>query len=359
MAQFKPSVETLSQLEIATRTNKPVILAPEEFQSELDKVATRYINLYARRYTANEVVGMMELQKIVKNRFENLTVAGLADGSISKPADVQTLLNGNAMMEPIEERAIIEAYHSGVNEAMTYIYIFFSFKVYDYMHTSKRFGNKNEAEMYDALQTYLYTIVEKFNFNIIKNGGLSTKYYNQMMCDYVREQFEGKENSFFTYGRRQVTDLNKVRQIAAEDWKTLSIEEISKKYGIPKVSLRRYLDTQSVIRLDSACIDSDGCLSDNYENFSDNSSALKDVEECVATNQRYEQWCVLLEKQHIDKRTAESIKSAFLFYDEMSQIERGKTKKAPQRVYKNTADEVGVPVKVVEKVIHSFGEIFS
>ena len=350
---------TLHQLQIATKTNKPSVAAPVEFQPELDKVATRYINLYARRYTPHDVVGIMELLGIVRNRFENLAVEGLLDGSISQPADVQTLLRGNAMMEALEEKAIIEAYHSGVSEAMTYVYIFFSFKVYDYMSSSKRFGNKNEAEMYDALQTYLYTIVQDFDFSIIKNGGLSTKYYKQKMCDYVREHFEGKETSFFTCNRRQVTDLNKARQIAAEDWKTLSIEEISKKHGIPKVSLQRYLDTQSVIRLDSACIDSDGCLSDNYENFSDGSSALRDIEECVATNQRYEQWYVFLEKQCIDKSIAETVKSALLFYDEMSQTERGKTKKVPQRVYKNIADEVGVPLKVVETVIHSYGEIFS
>lgn len=344
-----------SELAIATRTNTPIISAPAEFQPEITKVATKYINLYARRYTDREVCGMIELLDIVRNRFENLAVEGLDAGSISKPADVSTLLKGNAMMEVLEEKAIIEAYHNGVENAALYIYLFFSFKVYDFMSSSKLFGTNNEQDMYSSLQTYLYTIVEKFDFNIIKKGGLSTKYYRQAMLDYVREVLIGKNYSLFALNRRQVADLHKAQRITPQDARTLSYEELAKKYGITKVAVSLHFIIMSTVHLDSAVVNGEGEKSDNYENFSDGKDVFKSVEIPV----EYALLYTSLERDGIERAVAKSVLAALLAYSDHSRAERGYTKKASQRVYKNIANEVQVPLTVVETVIHTYGEMFA
>jgi hypothetical protein len=347
------AIKSYPELTIATRTNKPIVAAPEEFQSEITKTATKYINLYPRRYTDREVVGIMELLPIVRNRIENLTVEGLAAGTISKPADVTTLLKGNAKMEALEEKAIIEAYHNGVENAALYVYLFFSFKVADFMSTSKLFGTSNEQDMYSSLQVYLYTLVEKFDFNIIQNGGLSTKYYRQAMCDYVRETLIGKNYSLFSLNRRQVSDLRKAQHITTQDSRTLSYEELAKKYGITKVAVSLHFLIMGTVRLDSSVMNDDGDRSDNYENFSDGKDAFEEVEAPINCAQMF----ICLERENIEAAVAKSILAALLAYADQSRAERGYTKKASKNVYRNIAREVSVPLNVVETVVHTYQEM--
>lgn len=354
MTRTSNLISSNAELAIAVKTNSPVVSAPEEFQSEITKVATKYINLYARRYTDKEVCGLMELVSIVRNRFENLAVEALAAGTISTPADVATLLKGNAMMKALEEKAIIEAYHNGVENAPLYVYIFFSFKVYDFMKSSKLLGTNNEQDMYCSLQTYLYTIVEKFDFEKIKNGGLSTKYYRQLMCDYVREVLIGKNYSLFALNRRQIADLHKAQRITQQDSRTLSYDELAKKYGIAKIAVSLHFVIMSTVRLDSAVVNDEGETSDNYNNFSDN----KNVFEVVEIPVQYTQMFAALEKKSIEEAAAKSVLAALLAYSDQSEKERGYIKKASQRIYKNIANEVGVSLSVVETVIHTFGEMF-
>lgn len=349
-----------AELAIATRTNTPIMAAPEEFQPEITKVATKYINLYARRYTDREVCGMMELLDIVRNRFENLAVEGLDAGSISKPADVSTLLKGNAMMEALEEKAIIEAYHNGVENAALYVYLFFSFKVYDFMSHSKLFGTNNEQDMYSSLQTYLYDIVEKFDFNIIKNGGLSTKYYRQAMLDYVREVLIGKNYSLISLNRRQVSDLHKAQQITSHDARTLSYKELAKKYGITETAVSLHFMMMNTVRLDSAVVNGEGEKSDNYENFAaSRDSFSRDPFESVESRIDREHMYAFLEKRGVEKAVTAAILAHLAAYEEKSNAEKGYTKKASQRVYKNIAYELRVPLTTVEIVIHTYGEMFA
>lgn len=349
-------ISSNAELAIAVKTNSPVISAPAEFQSEITKVATKYINLYARRYTDREVCGLMELVSIVRNRFENLAVEGLADGTISKPADVSNLLQGNAMMQPEEEKAIIEAYHNGVENAALYVYIFFSFKVYDFMASSRLFGTSNEQDMYSSLQAYLYTIVEKFDFDKIQNGGLSKSYYRQLMCDYVREVLIGKNYSLFSLNRRQVSDLHKAQQITEHDANTLSYDGLAKKYNTTKVAVALYFTIKGTVHLDSAVTNEEGDRSDNYQNFADTRTRndFKEVEVPI----EYANMYASLERDGVKAEVAKSILAALLSYADRSKAERGYTKKASKRVYKDIASAVSVPLSTVEHVVDVFSECF-
>lgn len=349
------NISTISELAIATRTNEPIVNVPQEFQSEITEVAVKYINLYFRRYTDKEVCGMMEILPIVRNRFENLTADGIAAGTISMPKDVSNLLKGNAMMEALEEKAIIEAYKNHVKNAGLYVQLFFSFKVYDFMRSSHLFGSRNEQDMYCSLQMFLYELVDKFDFDIVKNGGLAKNYYRQAMCDYVRENLLGKEYSMFSCQRRQVADLHRAQRITTEDSMKYSYEELAKKYGTTKVAVSLYFTMKNTVCLDSTVANSEGELSHNYDFIADNKNGYTASENMVGYDNMFDE----LEKGNIEKGVARSILAALLTYAENSEDSRGHIKKASKAIYKNIANEVGVPLKVVNTVIDTFSEMFA
>lgn len=350
-------IENNAQLAIATKTNQPIVRADQEFQSAITNAATKYINLYARKYTTKDVCGMSEILPIVRNRIENLAVEGIKAGTIFTVADVEALIKSNAMMQPAEEKAIIEAFHNNVESAALYIYIFFSFKVNDFMKSSHLFSSENADDMYSALQTYLFTIVENFDFDRVAEGGLAKAYYRQAMCDFVRNELIGHNYSLFSLNRRQVCDLHKAQRITEEDSRKMSYDELAKKYNTSKVAVSLHFIMTNVVRLDATLTnDRDSSVS---ELVGDDSLCHNDVMfDNVENTFDFKNMFSVLDELEIEEQVAKSILSLLLNYADNSMAERGRIKKASKNVYKNIANEVNVPLTVVKTVVDSFSELF-
>lgn len=217
-------------LEQLIRTNTPVIHAPEEFQDTIQKLAEEYVDRYACYNMSKCSTGHNDLVKFVRNRLENLTVRALVDCDISKPNEVKSLLRSNCMMTADEERAIIEAYKAQNSDASTYIIIFFSFKVKDFMKKMHLIGTSVESDVYDDLQCFLFEMVSDFDTDRQEYGGLTLKYCNSKMVTRYRE-WQGK-NDIVNYKRAKATSLSILnRKVTDEDARKLSYKQIAQKYA--------------------------------------------------------------------------------------------------------------------------------
>ena len=343
-------IKNADELTVSTRTNTPSKKAPEEYQSAITKAATEYINRYLCHYMENDMVGIASVLPIVRNRFENLTVEGIFDGTIKTASDVHTLLSSNGMLQPMEERAIISAYRNDIAEASLYIQIFFSYKVHYFMQITKMHFRSNAADIYAALQLYLYQLADDFDFDVIKNGGLCTEYYMPRMHSYYREEIVGKQTSMLTHHARQTYEMNVIRKhVSDEDFQTLSLAEIAKKYNIHKPSLMLYLSTSRCVYLDHPA-KVDGELTLPYEVAASTDHDIHDVE----TSVDIEYMIVDLEHRNIQRSTTVAILSAIIAYTYTKEAytQRGRMRKMSERVYKNIADNVGVQPHVVKAVIN-------
>lgn len=344
------NITNTDELTVSTRTNTPCEKAPQEYQSVITKTATEYINRYLCQYMENDMVGIASVLPIVRNRFENLTVEGIFDETIKTASDVHTLLSSNGMLQPMEERAIISAYRNDVAEASLYIQIFFSYKVHYFMQTTKVYFMPNAADVYAALQLYLYQLVDDFDFDIIKSGGLCKDYYMPKMHSYYREEIVGQQTSVLTHHGRQTYELSVIRKnVSDEEFRALSLAEIAKKYNVHKPSLMLYLSTKKCVYLDSmAKMDKD--LMPTHETVASTDHDIHDVE----TGVDIEYMIVDMERRNIQRSTTVAIMSAIIAYTYTKEAytQQGRMRKMSERVYKNIADNVGVQPHVVKAVIN-------
>lgn len=350
------TINTNADLAIATKTNKPVVPAPEAYQKHITNVAISYINNYLCRHIDKNTVGLAEVISIARNRFENLTVEAIEDGTITKPADVVHLLRGNAKMQPYEEHAIIEAYKNGIEEeAKLYIQLFFSFKVLNFMKNARLIGSDNEADIYLSLQEYLYTLVDRFDLNVY--SGLSTGYYGRAMLDFYYEELNGKQYALLSYNRRQALDLYKAQKITQAESREFSYDELAKKQGIAKSNVILHFTMSNVVRLDADHINVDGETCSYHEVVEDKQNDLENSEKAVD----FEHMIKTLKKKQINEAVVRSVLAAILSYTYTKEgvTKQGRIRKLSHHKYCEIADELSISVHVVEEIIKTFTETFA
>lgn len=352
------TINTNVELATATRTNTPIISAPQEYQNKITEVAKTYIRRYACRYISKEVIGLSELLPIVRNRFENLTVEGIQNGTIKNVSDVNNLLRGNAMLEALEEKAIIEAFHNEVPEATLYVQIFFSFKVFDFMKQVNLLLNDGAQDIFSSLQAYLYELVDDFDFEKIAHGGLSKKYYRQKMYDYYRDQIV-KQTSMLKINRRQAYDLSKARKITESDSRTKTLAQLSQEYDIPKSAIMLHFMISNPIHLDADVSHNrgDGETTNMHENIEDTRNEFDSIEKSECMNQMIRD----LEQLNIKRATTTAVLASIIAYTYSSTgtTKQGRIKKMSQPVYREIADSLQVPVRTVDAVVNKFVETFA
>lgn len=351
------AIFSAQELAVATRTNTPVINAPQEYQNKITEVAKKYLNNYMLRYTDKDVVGLSDLLPIVRNRFENLTVEGIQNGTINNVSDVNNLLRGNAMLEALEEKAIIEAYHAGVPEATLYLQIFFSFKVFDFMKQVNLLLNDGAQDIFSSLQAYLYELVDDFDFDKIAHGGLPKKYYRQKMYDYYRDKIV-KQTSLLSYNRRQAYDLSKARKITESDSRTKTLTQLSQDYGVPKSAILIHFMTANTVYLDVEKNNrDDGETTSQHESIED----IKNDFDVIEKSECMKQMVRDLEQLNIKRSTTTAVLAAIISYtySATGTTKQGRIKKMSQPVYREIADSLQVPVRTVNEVVNKFVETFA
>lgn len=352
------TIFSAQELAVATRTNTPDISAPQEYQNKITEVAKKYLNNYMLRYTDKDVVGLSDLLPIVRNRFENLTVEGIQNGTINNVSDLNNLLRGNAMLEALEEKAIIEAFHNGVlPEATLYVQIFFSFKVFDFMKQVNLLLNDNAQDIFSSLQAYLYELVDDFDFEKIAHGGLPKKYYRQRMYDYYRDQIV-KQTSMLKINRRQAYDLSKARKITESDSRTKTLTQLSQEYGVPKSAILIHFMTANTVYLDVEKNNrDDGETTSQHESIEDIKNNYDDIEKAECMKQMMSD----LEQMNIKRSTTTAVLAAIISYTYSSNgtTKQGRIKKMSQPVYREIADSLQVPVRTVNEVVNKFVETFA
>lgn len=292
---------------------------------------------------------------IVRNRIENLLVEGLEKGTINTISDANDLLRSNCMLEPSEEKAIIEAFHNGVPEAAIFIQIFFSFKVHDYIKTAHLI---NDQDIYCSLQAYLFELVKEFDFEKIAHGGLPRSFYNFKFRDYYRDQIVGKQSSLLSYNRRQAYDLSKARKITESDSRTKTLAQLSQEYGVPKSAIMNHFLLSNTVYLDVEIARDDGettsLLHESIENKRNDFDVIE-KSECMAQMVRD------LEQLNIKRSTTTAVLAAIISYtySSIGTTKQGRIKKMSQPVYREIADSLQVPVRTVDAVVNKFVETFA
>lgn len=351
------TILSANELAVATRTNTPVINAPQEYQNKITEVAKKYLNNYMLRYTDKDVVGLSELLPIVRNRMENLTVEGIQNKTINNVSDVNNLLRSNAMLEALEEKAIIEAFHNEVPEATLYVQIFFTYKTIDFMRQTNLLLNDNAQDIFSSLQAYLYELVDDFDFDKIAHGGLPKKYYRQKMYDYYRDKIV-KQTSLLSYNRRQAYDLSKARKITESDSRTKTLTQLSQEYGVPKSAILIHFMTANTVYLDVEKNNrDDGETTSQHESIEDIKNNYDDIEKAECMKQMMSD----LEQMNIKRSTTTAVLAAIISYTYSSNgtTKQGRIKKMSQPVYREIADSLQVPVRTVNEVVNKFVETFA
>lgn len=352
------TIFSAQELAVATRTNTPDIFAPQEYQNKITEVAKKYLNNYMLRYTDKDVVGLSDLLPIVRNRFENLTVEGIQNGTINNVSDLNNLLRGNAMLEALEEKAIIEAFHNGVlPEATLYVQIFFTYKTIDFMRQTNLLLNDNAQDIFSSLQAYLYELVDDFDFDKIAHGGLPKKYYCQKMYDYYRDKIV-KQTSLLSYNRRQAYDLSKARKITESDSRTKTLTQLSQEYDIPKSAIITYFMISNPVYLDVEHARDDGETVSIHESIEDTRDEFDGIEKSECMKQMMSE---LDEQLNIQRSTTTAVLAAIISYTYSSagSTKNGRIKKLSQPAYREIADSLQVPVRTVDAVVNKFVETFA
>lgn len=353
-----PTINTNVELATATRTNTPVINAPQEYQNKITEVAKKYLYNYMLRYS-KDIIGIQEPLMIVRNRIENLLVEGLEKGTINTISNVNDLLRSNCMLEPSEEKAIIEAYHNGVPEAGIFIQIFFTFKIFDYMKTTHLIGLDNDQDVYCSLQAYLFELVKEFDFEKIAHGGLPRSFYNFKFRDYYRDQIVGKQSSLLSYNRRQAYDLSKARKITESDSRTKTLAQLSQEYGVPKSAIMNHFIISNPAYLDVERTRDDGeTTSLLHESIED---TRNDFADDIERSECMKQMMSDLEQLNIKRSTTTAVLAAIISYtySATGTTKQGRIKKMSQPVYREIADSLQVPVRTVNEVVNKFVETFA
>lgn len=351
------TILSAKDLVTATRTNTPMINAPQEYQNKITDVAKKYLYNYMVRY-AKDIIGLSEPLMIVRNRIENLLVEGIEKGTINTISDVNGLIRSNCMLEPSEEKAIIEAYHNGVPEATMYIQVFFSFKVYDYMKNAHLFGLSNEEDTYCSLTAYLFELVKEFDFEKIAHGGLPRSFYNFKFRDYYRDQIVGKQSSLISYNRRQAQDLSKARKITESDGRTKTLTQLSQEYDIPKSAIMTHFMLSNPVYLDVEHARDDGETVSIHESIEDTRDEFDGIEKSECMKQMMSE---LDEQLNIQRSTTTAVLAAIISYTYSSagSTKNGRIKKLSQPAYREIADSLQVPVRTVDAVVNKFVETFA
>lgn len=357
------TVNTLEQLEKATLTNVPEVELPEEYDKEAEAAAISYVNMYALRQINKEVAGdISEFVTPVKNRIVNLAAPLIEKGIITSPKAIKNLLKSNLQLQELEEKAILEAYHSGeVPEAKLYITIFFSFKVYNFMKTYGLLGVHDADMVYLRMQDEaLLSIVDKFDFNRIQHGGLCTAYTDRLFTDYFRSEFIAK--SSVTTSCRMAREFNIIKKMGcfdefgdAED-KLLSTKELAKKYKVSSNSIIAYNNLKNVLCLD-ASVQSDGSEEEGEKRKYGSLVADPDdhFRNSVEIPLLYEQFYAYLENTYnIDKETALEIMTGVVAYKEL----HNERVKISEREKRELSEEIDIPVNVISIVLKEFGDLF-
>lgn len=343
-----------TELKNITKTNVAVVKAPLEFQKKIIEVSKEYIIRYALRTYSKEMKDNLtendQFVSIVKNRIENLTVEGIADGSIKEVKDVEKLIQKNAMLQPYEERAIVEAYKEGVEEANNYIYVFFSFKVYDYMkHRYLLDNSKYDIEnIYNELQAYLFAIVKQFDENKMKTGGLCKQYVENKLSDYYRDKLEA-QSSNFSYSRATAVDINKIRKIKEKN-PDVTLKELTEKYNISKSVAKRY-DTTYI------SLDQETYISEKISNTNDD---FEKVDKEVSIEKIYEELYEKIDRKYkIAEYQAKYILQNLHAFIDKREKQCGHRYHLRKKDYKIFAKSINVKEATVHKVIDEFEIAFA
>ena len=343
-----------TELKNITKTNAAVVKAPLEFQKKIIEVSKEYVIRYVGRIYSKEMKDNLtendQFVSIVKNRIENLTVEGIADGSIKEVKDVEKLIQKNAMLQPNEERAIIEAYKEGVEEANNYIYVFFSFKVYDYMkHRYLLDNSKYDTEnIYNELQLHLLAIVKQFDENKMKTGGLCKQYVEHKLSDYYRDKLEA-QNGNLSYCRATSVELNKIRKIKEKN-PDVTPEELVKNYNISKSVAKRYGTTY-------ISLDQETYISEKISNTNDD---FEKVDKEVSTEKIYEELYKKIDRKYkIAEYQAKYILQNLHAFIDKREKQCGHRYYLMKKDYKIFAKSINVKEATVYKVIDEFEIAFA
>lgn len=352
----------VTDLAASTKTNIPCIHAPAEYFPTIASETKKYLKNFAFHFVDSELLVCLESQDeyaIVRNRIENLIVAGITDGFITSPAEISFVTDHNLSFTAAEERAIIEAYKNGSELAKKYIFVFFSHKVVAFMRTSNLLCHSSKEDIFCRLQQAIFDAIDAFDTEKIQHGGMSKSYLNQFFMDVLRDQIFAKELSNVAYSRAQTEDLNKIRKLSDEELSRMTADDIAQTCGVSRNVVFLHIMTACSTSLDAPVPGGyeQGCKATQGDFVSNRTDDIFAAEQLMDLE-------MLMQCLKEDGISAETVKTVLSYildrtYSKAGQTNRKNIRKISRRVYSEISARLHVPVKTVEIILSTFATVYA
>lgn len=342
----------------------PIIKAPEEYQNcityyvnntfnkkiiHLDKGA---ISVQFSNKNVNDALSFLRLTEHnsdiyikMRNRVENNLVDKLASAYNQKIEytynTIKNMVEHCLYLNDMEETALLNAYKENPSDISSYIYFFYSLKIwptYNYLN----------YDMYKELQLSMFTIIDKYNGNINKYKPMPGKYFMFNVLDNYL-QIVSKYNGY-NVNSNIMRDFRKISKISDVEWKKLNYKELAQKYNISKNNIKIYQYIKTTVNLDEIINNNED--DDNKKiNIEPSVDVIDNVDRKILLNEFAKQ---MSKEEKLQEEMIYKILNAVLVYKE----KHNERIKISVREKIDLSQQIDISYNTLDKILNEFGKWF-